>query len=107
MVKQIVAHAVVGGVIFFVGALLHDLTSWNELGDFLAIGGIWYAAISLSMFVIPLYKKIKPQIDAAANERSRTRAYDDLIRLKKLLDEEIISQQEYDEKANELKVKFL
>ena len=107
MVKKIFAHAIVGGLIALVGALLHDFARMRDLGTTLAVAGLGYAAISLSMLLVPLYKKIKPQIETAIDEKSRTKAYEELLRLKKLLDEKIISQQEFDTRSRLLKAKVL
>ena len=105
--KKIFLHAIAGGLIAFIGALLHDFARMSDLGTTLAVAGLGYAAISLSMLVVPLYKKIRPQIETAIDEKSRSRAYEELLRLKKLLDEKIISQEEFDTRSRLLKAKVL
>ncbi|OGB03462.1 MAG: hypothetical protein A3E79_14780 [Burkholderiales bacterium RIFCSPHIGHO2_12_FULL_61_11] len=108
MKKVLIANAAVGGLMFVVGASIHDFLGIRELGNVLAYGGIWYGALSLAIFAaLPLYKKLRPRIDDAFDERSSSRAYEDLLRWKKLLDENIISQDEFDVKSRELKAKLL
>ena len=107
MVKLIVLNAAAGGAVFLVGALIHDFGDMKGLGDTLAFTGIGYAAVSLSLLVIPLYKSIRPQVHALLLQRAKSTAYDDLLRYKNLLDQKIISQEEFEAKSRELKAKLL
>lgn len=52
MFKLILANAAAGGAIFLCGALIHDFTDMNALGDTLAYTGIGYAALSATFLVI-------------------------------------------------------
>lgn len=107
MIKLIVANTAAGGALFLVGALIHDFTNMNGLGDALAYTGIGYAALSGSLFAIPFYKRIRPQIQEVLQNRAKSRAYEDLLRYKNLLDQKIISQEEFEAKSRELKAKIL
>ena len=71
-------------------------------------GALGYAAISFFvLFVLPLYQRIRLTFDSAVEENARSRAYAELLRLKILLEEKIISQEEFDIKTRELKAKIL
>ena len=105
--KRILAHAALGGAIALAGGLLHDLSRMHDLGNAVGFAGLVYAAISLSLLVVPLFKKIRTQLDSAADEKSRSKSYEELLRLKKLLDEDIISQEEFNARSRVLKAKVL
>ena len=107
MIKLIIGNAIAGSVVFLVGALIHDLTDMNSLGDILAYGGIAYAALSASLLVIPFYKWIRPQMSTVLRDRERSRAYEELLRLKNLLDQKVITSEEFEAKSRELKAKIL
>ena len=108
MVRYIVANAALGGAVLLVGALISDLSYGHEdLAEILAKSGLAYGTLSLCMLVVPLYKMCRPYIDAASVDRRERNAYEGLIKLKRLLDERIISQDEFDVKSKELKAKLL
>ena len=96
MTKYILASAAAGLVVAFVGALLHDFMRMQDFGENVIIAGVLYAVISLSLLAIPIYKRL------ATSSR-----YSELLRLKNLLDKNIISQGEFDSKSRELKAKIL
>lgn len=106
-IRNIIAHAAIGGVIFLIGAFIHDVMNLDGLGNTFAAVGIGYGVISLCMLVVPFYKKIAPKINTAIHEKAKLKAYDDILKFKKLLDEKIITQDEFDVKARELKTKIL
>lgn len=89
------------------GALIHDSTDKESLGNTLAYIGIGYAAISFIILTVALYKKANPHIGALFHEREKSKAYEDILKWKKLLDENIITQEEYEAKTRELKGKIL
>ena len=107
MIKLILGNVIVGGALFLIGALIHDFTDMNSLGDTLAFLGIGYAALSASLLVIPFYKWIRPQMSTVLRDRAQPRAYEDLLRLKNLLDQKIITSEEFETKSRELKAKIL
>jgi len=107
LIKLILGNAISGGALFLVGALIHDFTDMNSLGDTLAFAGIGYAGLSASLIVIPFYKWIRPQMTTTLNDRAQSRAYDDLLRLKNLLDQKIITSEEFEAKSRELKARIL
>ncbi len=106
MEKRIAAHILAGGVFAFLGALYHDFID-SDTGAFLTGVGIVYAGIHLLRLVVPLYNRIKPKLDSAADDKARSKAYEELVRLKNLLDEKIITQAEFDTRSRELKSKIL
>jgi hypothetical protein len=112
MLKKIAIHVFIGLVLFLIGMLCaNGSDAMFELGYFLSYGGLWYAGISavigVCVFFGGVYKKSKPHVEAAVAERTKNRAYDEILRLKNLLDAKIISQEEFDVKTRELKGKML
>ncbi len=105
MIKKIIIHLLIGGVIFIFGAVLHDLAEIIALGNFIAYSGISYAVLSAGIILF----KGKPMefIEKSAKEREKNKAQDDLLKYKKLLNEGIISQEEFAIKLEELKKQIL
>ena len=103
MKKSIIINILIGGALFIVGGSLHDFAKKRELGNFLAYSGMIYsfiAVILIFVFRLPFVKNI-------INERKRNTVLKQKLTLKKLLKEELISQEEFDEKLDELKKKIL
>lgn len=90
---------------FLFGAVLHDYAKIRYVGNFLAYTGITYAVISAVIILL----KGKPFlfIEKMIEERERNKAQDELLKYKRLLDEGILSKEEFDKKSEELKKKIL
>ena len=52
MLKRIIFHALIGGAIFGIGASRHDFANIRERGNFLAYGGMVYAAITTFLILL-------------------------------------------------------
>ncbi len=105
MIKKIILHILIGGAIFLLGAVLHDFAEMRDLGNFIAYAGIGYAVLSA---VVILFKgKPLAFLEKTVEEREKNKAQDDLLKYKKLLDEGILSQEEFAVKLEELKKKIL
>ena len=114
MFKKILFHAFIGGSIFMIGVYLHDYARIFGPGDFLAYGGMVYAGITTLLLLLgvnlsaliggqpgsSLFRKI-------GNNYSQKKAREELLEYKKLFDEGVLTQEEFDTKANELKKKIL
>ena len=114
MLNKFIFQVFIGGVIFFIGACLHDFSDMREIGDFLAYGGIAYAAIAGVLTLLganlptlvedngssSFFSKVKNRV-VSKNARA------ELLEYKKLLDAGVINQKEFDVKASELKKLFL
>ena len=114
MLKKILFHVLVAGALFIIGACLHDFADIRELGNFLAYGGMIYggATTILILFGINLPSPVGAQsgssvINRIIRDRANKKARKDLLDYKRLLDEGIITQDEFDSKASELKKKIL
>jgi hypothetical protein len=118
MFKQILFHALVGGAIFVVGASLHDFADIKGPGNFLAYGGMAYAGVTTLLLLLgvnlptpsALSSKLKDassKLEGANKDREGKKARQELLEYKKLLDEGILTQEEFDLKASELKKKFI
>lgn len=104
MLKEIIVTAAIAGAISLAGALLHDLADMRDLGRFILGAGVVYGFLSVGLI---LFKQGIPLLNKAASERETTKAHNDLLKYKKLLDEGILTQDEFDKKAQELKSKIL
>lgn len=112
--KKFGVHVCIGIVITIIGVFGFNMSSSYSSQDsfeLLMYAGIWYVgitvAIAMAVITLRLYKKSKPYVEDALTERDKTKAYEELLRLKKLLDENIISKEEFELKARELKLKML
>ena len=99
-----VKHFLIGGVIFIIGASLSDFARMTSLGDIIAGAGIVYAI--LSVIVLNINKPIAVA-EKVINEREKDKAHEDLLKYKKLLDEGVLNQEEFDVKSKQLKKKIL
>ena len=107
MEKAVITHTVIGAFIILIGTSL-KFTDAHALADPVMTLGIVYVSATLGIVVARLFgRKLKPHIEAASRDKCKTRAYEDLGRLKGLLDRGIISQAEFDSKARELKSQIL
>lgn len=114
MFKKILFHALVGGAIFIIGGGLHDFAKIRGPGEFLAYGGMVYAGVTtlLILLGVNLPSPIGNQsgssfLGKVSKDFSQKRAREQLLEYKKLLDEGVLTQEEFDTKANELKKKIL
>ena len=114
MFKKILFHVLVGGAIFIIGACLHDFADIKELGNFLAYGGMVYGGATTILILLgvnlpsPVGAQSGPSvINRISSDRANKKAREDLLDYKRLLDEGIITQDEFDSKATELKKKIL
>jgi len=89
MLKKIIINIVIGGAIFIFGALLHELTEMEDVSQFIIVSGIAYGALSFGFI---LFKHGIPLFNKMVSERENTKAQDDLLKYKKLLDEGILNQ---------------
>ena len=107
MSKEVIIHTVAGALIIIIGTSL-KFTDVHGLADPVMTLGIVYVSATLSIFVARLFsRKIKPHIEAAVHEKSKSKAYEDLLKLKVLLDNGIISEGEFDTKVRNLKGQIL
>lgn len=104
MLKKIIINIIIGGGAFFVGALVHDVAKIRYIGEFIALSGIAYGVLNIG-FV--LFKQGTPLFNKVVSEREKIKAQDNLLKYKKLLDEGILTQDEFDKKSQELKRKIL
>lgn len=115
MLKKVGINACIGAVLCAVGGLgwtFSSAASWDKAEwEILIIGSAWYAGISIAIGVCigisRAFKKATPYVEQALTERDKSKAYSELIRLKSLCDEGIITQEEFDAKARDLKPKLL
>jgi len=105
MLKKIIIHLLIGGSIFLFGAVLHDFAGIRDFGNFTAYAGIGYAV--LSGVIISLKGKPLLFVEKAIEEKEKNKAQDQLLKYKKLLDEGILTQDEFSVKSEELKKKIL
>jgi len=107
MFKNIIFHAFIGGAIFIAGALIHDVGKMKDLGNFLAYGGMMYAALSFTLILfgvnLPSPFDKSNFIKKFIEDRKKKKVRDELLEYKKLFDEGVLTQEEYDSKTNELK----
>lgn len=77
--------------------------AWANVAD-LAFG-IGFLSIGL-LALTYAYGKLAPVVQGQLGARTRAQAHDELLRLKKLLDEKLISQHEFDAKAAPIKARL-
>lgn len=114
MFKKILFHALVGGAIFVVGASLHDFADIIGPGNFLAYGGMVYAGVTTLLILMgvnlpsPIGNHSGPSfLGKLTKDISQKKAREELLEYKKLLDEGVLTHEEFDAKAAELKKKIL
>lgn len=101
-------HLVIGGTLYGSAFVIYELTRSDEFAVIFAIAGGLWAGVGVIKAIAHLFKsEIKPHIASAVQEKAKVRAYDDLIRYKKLFDEKLITEEEFQEKSRELKAKLL
>jgi len=107
MLKKILFHALIGGVIFVLGGCLHDFANIKLLGNILAYGGAAYAAIITILILFgvnfPSHQAITSLAGKMNDKRAAQSAREELLEYKKLLDAGILTREEFDSKASALK----
>mgnify|MGYP003611030348 CR=1 FL=1 len=110
MFKKILFHALVGGAIFIIGASLHDFAEIRGPGNFLAYGGMVYAGVTALLILLgvnlpsPIGNQSGPSfIRKTSDDFAKNKARKELLELKQLFDDGVLTQNEFDARANELK----
>jgi hypothetical protein len=109
MIKKIIIHVLIGGAIVLFGAAVQTNVN-RHLGDFIMPAGFSYAVLNAVVILFkgkPVVKKPLAFVEKAVEEREKNKALDDFLKYKKLLDEGILSQEEFAVKSEELKKKIL
>jgi hypothetical protein len=89
---------------FVIGATLHDDLGMKSLGDLIAYSSIWiFIFLSVYIYKVPDSFSF---IGNLSHNKNKKNAYEELMNLKKLLNEDAITQREFDLKAEKLK-KFI
>lgn len=108
MLKKIIVNIIIGGAIFFLGVFLHDSLDIRAFGGFIAFAGVAYGILTVGFI---LYNKFFPlaneSIKKTISDREKNKAYEELLKYKKLLDEGILTEDEFVEKSQKLKSKIL
>ena len=114
MFKKILFHALIGGAIFMIGVYLHDHARIRGPGNFLAYGGMVYAGVTTLLLLLGVnlstlkdFQTGSSLFNKIGNDYSQKKAREELLEYKKLFDEGVLTQEEFDTKANELKKKIL
>lgn len=115
MLKKIAINVGIGVIVCVAGIVGYNATysSYKSQDRFelLIYGGLWYAGIALGIGALVaagrMYKTSRPYVDQAITTRDKKKAYEELMQLQKLRGENIISQEEFDAKVRELKIKVL
>lgn len=100
MFKQIL----IGLGIFLFGAILNDGFGVRPLGSVIAYAGLIYSGVVFLCFILPAIPKA---FGSAKDRRDTEKAHEGLLKLKQLLDQEIITKEEFDKKAADLRAKVL
>lgn len=101
MLKKIALHVLIGSVLFILGACLHDFSSLKAAGDTIAFTGLAYAGIAAILIIFNV--RTPGFISSLINNRKRLQAHKELLIFKKLFDENIITQDEFDLQTDKLK----
>lgn len=113
MFKKILFHAVIGGTVFILGACLHDFANIRDVGNFLAICGVVYAALTTILLLGANFNttvdnnSVLSYFGKLTKDYSSSKARDELFEYKKLLDSGVLTQEEFDTKITKLKKKIL
>lgn len=78
----------------------------QRLQDTIAVGFFTILIIIFMIITLNYYKKLKPKIESTIHERQTSKAYDELLKYKKLFDENLISQEEFENRSREIKSKI-
>jgi hypothetical protein len=111
--RQITKSLLVGAALFLLGLGLSNLLGrrsevWIWLGVAIALGGgFGYPVFGIGVALKPVYHRMVRERERTRRYGARVRAQDELLKLKKLLDEGILSQAEYATQADELKRQIL
>lgn len=114
--KNSIIGIIAGGIVFLIGASLHDHFDATVLGNLLAFSGIGIASIfilSLTYRFVSQAKhqalkdKIQKYIGNKSHARTKKKTEDELLRYRELYDKEILTKEEFEAKVSELKDKIL
>ena len=108
MLKKIIVNIIIGGAMFWLGTIVIDFLNIRDLGYFIVVAGIAYGILSVGFI---LYKQALPianeSIKKTISEREKNKALEELIKYKNLLNEGILTEDEFAKKSQELKSKLL
>lgn len=101
----------IGGfiVLYVGGAILHDTMRITELGTFVFFSG-WVILIGFALVfiykVLRMFGLLKP-LEKIISSNKRKKSTKELLTLKELYDSKLITKEEFDKKASELKKDIL
>jgi hypothetical protein len=117
MLSKIISLSIRGGVIFgigfLVGATLHNGLDFRGDIPIITASIIWIAGgiYSLANFNNPYnlssLKYVENKFSESIDNRNRQKIEEEMLRVKKLLDSEILTEDEYNQKMKSLKEKYL
>ena len=103
--KKAIFYFCIGAVLITIGVVIQD--DLNILAKLFILGGLFSLLVGLGHLLLPLGAYFRKYFKRLSNNKKYNEAYNELRKLKKLLDEEIITQEEFETKAKELKEKVL
>jgi len=114
--RKVIINILIGLAILGVGSIFR-LVNGGALGDALVVA-IWWMYIGLSLTIITFIEYVLPTIRSQRvnlldrlslieKNKKALRSQEELLNLKKLLNEDILTQSEFDKKAAELKKQIL
>ena len=121
MLRKLFTNLLIGGALFGVGAALAVSADAGYVCDgysriapglscedfFKGLGAIIAFGGGLGYPIIATVVALKPLAEKVVRQRDQNRAQEELLKYKKLLDEGILTQDEYARKAEELKKQIL
>jgi len=107
MFKQVIFHALIGSAIALVAVAIHDGLKLRSLGMVLLMLAMGYTGITIVLTLagvkLPSYLNMPAFLSLTSSDRRKKEARNELLEYKKLLDENILTKEEFDSKADELK----
>ena len=103
MLNRAMVHFGIAGALLFIGVVLQEL----RISDFVGTSLFWVGMLYTPVGLFFLIKGLIPSTEKVISTSNKNKAYDELIKLKTLLNEGIISQEEFDNRAQELKQSIL
>lgn len=118
IISLVIRGAIVGVGCVIVSLILYEINGTRgnvlEIGVFSVglIGSLWALAKFNSPFkfvqpIAHIARSAGGSLATAVNEKAKRKTADEMFELKKLMDEGILSQEEYDRKMSSLKRKYL
>jgi len=110
--KKTILGIIVGGIVFLIGAVLHDEYKIRTVGNILAYSGIVIASLFTIGFVYFLFRnkygeKLVTYINQKARAKKKLDAQNELLKYRELYDKEILTKEEFEKKVSELKKSIL